>query len=66
MSKAVDVRKEALIGEAGGTKLKRCMTCNECAPYCFLTQFYPEMPPPEIPRGLLNNRVPELVDSELL
>jgi Fe-S oxidoreductase len=55
-----------IINKCGGEHLEHCRTCEDCVSTCFLTNTYPGMTPRDIPRGLIDGRVQELVDSEFI
>ena len=55
-----------IINKCGGDHLEHCRTCEDCVSTCFLTNTYPGMTPRDIPRGLIDGRVQELVDSEFI
>lgn len=55
-----------IIDKCGGERLQHCKTCEDCVSTCFLTNTYPDMTPRDIPKGLIDGSVQELVDSEFI
>lgn len=55
-----------IIGKCGGDLLAHCRTCQDCMYTCFLTESYPGVTPRDIPRGVAEGRVQQLVDSEFI
>lgn len=55
-----------VVRDCGGEDLTACLTCQECAPLCFLNEYYPGTTPRTITTNLLEGRVQELSDSEFI
>jgi len=55
-----------ILEKSGGDRLQACLTCDECASTCFLTDSYPDLPPRQIMTSILKGDIQPLVDSDFL